>query len=348
MIDWLSMVAPMPHAHPIMSGMVLSHDANGVVEWVSRKRRTVEGSWSTGLQVRTSAHTPEPCTHIEVSGNPVKFFQGHNLWGTDDLPSLAVATLQAIAESLGVDVSSETLSAWEGGDVQVTRVDATESFHLSSRAEVLAWLRGAEQTAHLSHRGRGQLVKGSTLYFGKNSRRWSLKLYSKAQEIRAKGHGQDSILSLPQAVAWAERTLRAELTLRSMELKRRGLDFVRHWLPIEGVPFATTELLRASLGAMTMTTTAHLSPDVIQSLRPPLRAAVAAWEAGHDLREMFPHRTFYRYRAQLLPHGIDIATKLPQEVSNVVPLHRVLEAVPVGVPEWAEGTRLFFEPRRVA
>ncbi|WP_261382156.1 phage/plasmid replication protein, II/X family, partial [Xanthomonas vasicola] len=52
------------------------------------------------------------------------------------------------------------------GMIQLTRVDVTESFHLESRAQVLEWLRAAEQTAHLSHRGRGQLVKSSTLYFG--------------------------------------------------------------------------------------------------------------------------------------------------------------------------------------
>lgn len=349
MIDWLSMIAPLPHGAPINSGAVLSHDSNGVVEWQTRKRLTVEGSFSTGLQVRTCSHTADLCTHIEVSGNPVKFFQGHNLWGTDDMASLVVATLEQIASSLGIEVTTETRSAWEQGEVQLTRVDCTESFHLSSRAEVLAWLRAAEQTSHLAHRGRGQLVKGSTLYFGKNSRRWSLKLYAKGQEIRARGHGQDSILALPQAVSWADRTLRAELTLRSMELKRRGFAYVRDWLPVEGVPFsATATLLRECLGAMTMTTTAHLSADTIQTLRAPLRAAVAAWEAGHDLRAMFSRPTFYRYRAQLLPLGIDIATQLPREVSNVVPLHRVLEAVPVTVPDWAVGTPLYFEPRRVA
>jgi II/X family phage/plasmid replication protein len=63
---------------------------------------------------------------------------------------------------------------------------------------------------------------------------------------------------------------------------------------------------------------------------------------------MFSKSGFYKYRAELLPHGIDIATLMPKEVSNVVPLYRVLEAKPAQVPEWAIGTRLYFEPRRVA
>jgi II/X family phage/plasmid replication protein len=349
MIDWLSLVVPCKHATPIMGGQVLSVSSVGEVEWLSCKRTTVAGSFSTGLQLRTATHTADPCTHLEISGNPVKFFQGHNLWGTDDLPGLVQATIDHLVTHLGLQPTDADRAAWAAGEVQITRVDCTQSFHLRSLGEVLAWLRAAEQTSHLAHRGRGQLVKGSTLYFGKNSRRWSLKLYAKGQEIKAKGHGQDSILSLPSAVEWANRTLRAELTLRSMELKRLQLDYVRNWFPVDGVPFAVTDrLLRERLGAMTMTTTAHLSAEVMESLKPALRAAVAAWEAGHDLRSMFSRATFYRYRAELLQHGIDIATLVPREVSNVVPLHRVLEAVPASVPDWAEGTALYFEPRRVA
>lgn len=349
MIDWLTLLAPMPHPEPISSGHVLSIGAGGEIEWQSTKRRKVEGSFSTGLQVRTATHTPDRCTHLEISGNPVKFFQGHNLWGTSDLPSLVYETLSAVASFLGLHVTDETRRLWRAGLVQVTRVDVTESFHLANRAQVLSWLRSAEQTAHLSHRGRGQLVKGTTLYFGKNSRRWSLKLYAKGQEIEAKGHGQDSILDLPLAREWADRTLRAELTLRSMELKRLGLDTVTAWLPVDGVPFDLSALLSERLGDMTMTTTETIPAEVFESLRPAVRTALAAWESGSDLRSMLSRPTFYRYRSELLKHGVDIAVLKPKEaVSNVVPLHRVLEAKPVTAPDWAYGTALYFEPRRIA
>ena len=33
------------------------------------------------------------------------------------------------------------------------------------------------------------------------------------------------------------------------------------------------------------------------------------------------------------------------DLSNVIPLVRTLEAVPVSTPEWAIGTDLYFEPR---
>lgn len=353
MIDWLTFVAPLRHSAPINAGHVVSIDPSGAIEWQSSKWSRLEGSHASNLSVRTAAcESADPCAFVWIDGNPVKWFQGHNLWGTDDVPSLAVATLFRVCEILGISPHPDDVAQWRAGALRLTRVDVTDSYHLRNRAEVLTWLRAAELAAHLPHRGRGQLTKGSTLYFGKHSRRWSLKLYAKGQEIEAKGHGQGPILDLPSARQWADRTLRAELTLRSLELKRLGLAHVSEWHAFEGVDSSVTaRLLRPRLGSLTMTTTARLPADVIESLRPALRVAVQAWEGGSDLRATLPHRTFYKYRKELLPHGIDIAIVNPSDNANVVPLVRILEAVPAQVPDWAIGTPLFFEPtpiRRVA
>jgi II/X family phage/plasmid replication protein len=79
-----------------------------------------------------------------------------------------------------------------------------------------------------------------------------------------------------------------------------------------------------------------------------LQLAYSAWKSGQDLRAIFTRPTFYRYRSQLLAYGVDIAVKQDRsgsDMSNVVPLRVVLNAYPVGVPEWASGTPLYFEPR---
>lgn len=351
MIDWLTFLAPCAHTRSIDGGRVLSLAPDGELQWSTRKRAQVRGSHDDCLTIRTATHTPEPLTHVEVSGNPVKFFQGHNLWGSDDLHAITCACLEdlAVRPDLGMVPTVADRLAWRSGDIRLTRVDRTESFHLSSLSDVLAWLRAAEQSAHLPHRGRGQLTGGSTLYFGKNSRRWSLKLYAKGQEIRDKGHRQEIVLELPYALAWADRTLRAELVMRSMELRRLGLDMVTAWMRVDGVESAVTaDLLNERLGTMTMTTTANLPADVLATLKPSMRMAYQSWESGCDLRAILPRATFYRYRAELLPHGIDIAALKPSAASNVVPLIRVLEAVPASIPDWAHGTRLYWEPRRVA
>ncbi|WP_423250374.1 phage/plasmid replication protein, II/X family, partial [Acinetobacter nosocomialis] len=67
------------------------------------------------------------------------------------------------------------------------------------------------------------------------------------------------------------------------------------WFEDDGLPSetVTARLLRERLGAMTMTTTAQLSAEVLDGLRPALRLAYQTWESGSDLRAILPHRTFY-------------------------------------------------------
>lgn len=348
MIDWITMIAPLPHPAPINAGFVQSIGPDGEVEWHTGKAVKLEGSFSSGINVKTATYNCDPCTFVHISGNPAKLFQGHNLWGTDDLVGLALETLYFVADRLGLPVSPETRAQWLAGFIELHRVDATVSFHLSTLAEVRSFIRSAQQTAHLTHRGRGELVKSGSLYFGKKSRRWSLAMYSKGQEIRAKDHGQESILDLPHALAWADRSLRCELRLLRTELKDRGLGHVFNWFLEDGTlpSVVTRQLLLKPLGDLTMTTIGTLPQTILDTLRPALRACVALWESGQDLRAVYPARTFYRNRSQLLPHGIDIAMVKPREaVSNVVPLHRILEAKAVEVPDWAHGTALYFEPR---
>lgn len=74
-----------------------------------------------------------------------------------------------------------------------------------------------------------------------------------------------------------------------------------------------------------MTTTAKLSADVLDSMRPALRTVYLSWEAGADLRAILPRNTFYRHRNALLPHGIDIATLVPKEVSTWCRCSRLLK-----------------------
>jgi len=87
-----------------------------------------------------------------------------------------------------------------------------------------------------------------------------------------------------------------------------------------------------------------LPAEALDSMPSGCRLAYQTWIEGHDLKTMLAHNTFYRYRRQLLQHGVDIATVQPRENANVVKLYRVLEAVPMAIPDWARGTTLYFDP----
>ena len=141
-------------------------------------------------------------------------------------------------------------------------------------------------------------------------------------------------------MSWADDKLRFEVMLRSMELRKRGLHLAANWQDD-----TASKILLSTAEGLVMSDQ-ELLPDIELSQLPRnLRMAYESWRGGADLREILPPRTFYRYRKQLLPLGVDIGVKRPSKpVSNVVPLRQVLDAYPATIPEWAYGTPLLVGP----
>lgn len=350
MIDWLTFVASLQHEAgehgPFYAGEVLctkpdpTHPDGYTLEWAVLKRKAVEGSFSKNILVQsTRDRFGNPA--IWVSGNPAKWFQGHNIFGSGDLRGLVLEMLHRICVSHGLTPSAEDLARWEAGCIELHRVDVTESYALDTEARVLAALRGLDATAHLKHRGRG-VFKGESLTFAKGSRRSSLTLYAKGPELRVKGHELPGTLQLTSLPAYAAGLLRAEGRFLSMELKRRKLEWVLNW-----DENAAEELHRSFMAGLEIAEASMLDPKMLEGLPARLLGVHQLWAEGHDLRTLYPKNTFYRHRRALLAYGIDIAVKQERtaEPTNVVPLRVVLNAMPATVPEWAVGTPLYFEPR---
>jgi len=347
MIDWIDCLLPFTHAQPIAGGALCHSDAEGNPTFTRLKFKEVRASHETGLMVVTytgAQNADDSYPFLKVSGNPVKLFQGHNLWGSNDLHGYVIELYHFLCKTFDVTPSVMDYQLVQQGAVRLLRVDINETFHLDGRSQCLAWIRSAENSARMKYRGRGEM-KGSTLYFAKNSEHWSTKIYCKGQEIRDTGISkkQPAIFGLPQPQLWADRALRIEHVLRSKWLKLQNLDLVANWGD-NMVSDVYLELLQKLEFAETMT----IAPAALDDLPGALRGAYALWKEGHDLREVYSRPTFYRYRTKLLEHGIDISIKQQGKPDNVVPLVRILEAVPVGVPDWAEGTSLYFEPRKFA
>ena len=340
MIDWLRAVIPCTHPEPINGGRVLKITREGEMEWQSECKLSVRGSDDAHIYVRSDPSGPDSLLYID--GNPTKFIQGHNLWGTDDLIGLVYEFMNRLCPMIGATPTDQDRLAWLTGNYELKCIDINYTWHLSNRSDVLAWIRSAEYAAHLRFRGRGTL-KGSTLYFAQNSRRSSLKCYSKGEEVNAPGHKLPERLRTPEILTWADKSLRIEIRLMTLDLKRRGLHKALMWA--HNTP---SEMHQEMLSGLEMNEN-HTLPDFrIPDLPARLVMVYRAWQQGDDLRAMLPKNTFYRYRRQLLPFGIDIATLQSKEPNNVVPLIRVLEAKPVSVPEWALGTELYFDPPKRA
>lgn len=330
MIDWVTCVLPCTHDHSKLSaGLVASISASGEIEWTVQKAMSVEGSHSSTIQVRSLTDKT-----IQVSGNPAKWLQGHNIFGSDDLIYLVFKFFNVLLERkgdvLGLTPDRFQLEAIELGEYQLSRVDLNQSWLLDGRSSVLAWLRAAGNCARLKRRGSGQYA-AETLYFGKNSRRWAVKCYSKGHEINAKGHNLPKELQIPELLDFADKALRIELVIRSMGLKHLGLESARHWsndLP----KMLLSEMV---LDDLELSDNMNLQDSVLNTLPARLRLVYQSWVAGDDLRSILPKNTFYRYRRQMLEYGIDISILQDSTRSNVVPLIRYLEAMPAEIPQWA-------------
>jgi II/X family phage/plasmid replication protein len=328
MIDWVTAILPCDHdPSKLISGIVMSFNAAGEQEWVSNKTLSVEGSHSAMIQVKS--HTD---TQILVHGNPAKFLQGHNIFGTDDLVYLMGRFFDALLkhDQLGLCPTADQYEYIQSGSYHLTRVDFNLSWHLDNKEAVLSWIRAAANCANLKYRGAGQFT-GDTLYFGKHSRYWSLKCYSKGHEITAKDHRLPKELQIPELILWANKSLRLELVLRSMYLKSMMLDVAQNWTKDTGKEL----LLSCIRDDLQISDNMAIKDDVIQSLPSKLRLVYSAWSHGTDIRTIYSKAQFYKYRKQLLAYGIDISVIHDSNRSNVIPLVRYLEAVPASIPDWA-------------
>lgn len=351
MIDWITFVAPLTHqageGGPFYAGEIMAtrpdptHPDGFCLDWSVLKRKGFEGSHSSGIQIQsTTDEAGRPA--IWVSGNPAKWFQGHNIFGSDDLRGLVLEMLHRVCASVGIVPAPDDLVLWELGVIRLSRVDVTYSYQLETLARVRNALRSLDATANLKHRGRGHF-KGDSLTFGKGSRRWSLTLYAKGAEIDVKGHQLPLSLRetfLPQV---AQGLLRAEVRLLGLQLATEHLEYVCHW-----GDNAASELHQRLIAGLQIAEASMLDAHQLEGLSGRLQLAYTSWREGNDLRAILTRPTFYRYRLELLKHGIDIAVKQERtsaDLSNVVPLRTVLHAYPFAVPDWAVGTPLYFEPR---
>lgn len=348
MIDWVQVSIPYWHTTPINGGHVVSIKPGGEIDWQVEKRLQVRGSHDSSIQIR-SEHKDHSCSHIRLDGNPVKFLQGHNVWGSCDLVGLIVCCLYDILPKvLPADEIRPFDYLWITTLCgKLTRLDLTNMYDLGNSQRALSWLRAASDSANLKHRGKGQF-SGDTLYWGKGSRRWTLKMYCKGLELLAHKPRQfspDHPQYLESVTDFANKALRVELVLRGMELTKLGLSSVQDWNEPQ-----FDDVYTSYLSGLEFSQNMKIVSEIknLEKLPSRLRSVALLWSEGHDLREFYSRAQWYRHKKDIMECiGLDISLPPPIQCpnsSNVIPLFVILEAKPMEVPEWAQGTPLYFEP----
>lgn len=339
MIDWFRGEILFQH-EPLPTGSLLSVSPDGEIEWQSVKRLECRSSWESNLMIRSvGAAGYGFASSLMIDGNISKFLQGHNVFGSRDLNRLVYLAFKKIYEIFedhfhGWSNLDLTLARIKRGDYLVKMLDVNQLYDVGNDSSVEAWLHSAESRAKSRH-GRSVRDKG-TVYLGKNSRRWAIKFYNKWREMQAKQYGKKGH-ELPLELQnqgleeFALGKLRAELRIFSKELQKYGLEKGSDFNPE-----IIDNLFNIYLGKIDMTAQATLIDEQLFNMSSTVRGTYLHWQSGADVSHLLSRPTFYRHRAILKTYGVDIA--LPHtnpHTNNVVPLIRIIEAKPVGIPAWA-------------
>lgn len=355
MIDWVTCRIPVRLPQPIAGGWTVKINRDGVEQARTPHRLPVEGSFSSSLTIRAPS-----TTELEISGNPLKWLQGHNLYGTDDLLGLIWATLERLQPHLGgslAEVGLEGPRALHSGIL--TQVHCTEMLELESLGDVLFWIRSAYATGYAKRRGRGVMREG-TLVFGhsqgKSMTRWQIVIYAKGSEIE--DHPLPDLMAKDHEVRdWVRRCLRVEVRLGRLELKDRGLRSLGGWsntgnnvIPIlsgkapvlaelsSRLAGRVLDLWNEKVGSLSFNDEAMCDTVDLKKLPRHLRGTYAQWKLGADLRDTMSKPTFHRHRTAIQRlTGVDVAVPpAPSSTAQVLPIKRALQAQPVGRPPWAD------------
>lgn len=332
MIDWLTVrICGLTLPAPIANGWTLKIRPDGTEEFRVPHRLSVGGSFESSLTIRAVV-TDE----LELSGNPAKFVQGHNLYGSDDPVAVLWAALQRLQPHLGGSLAEIGLRspADLAARTTISRIDLTYSLLFDSAGDALSFLRSAEVTGRIPRRGRG-VRKGATVVFGhaagKSMTRWQLVLYSKGQEVTDHPLPQ-FMMEDGEVLDWTNRCVRVELRIGRNDLREQDLRVLGRWTPA-----MTGEIWRAYVAQLSFNEAVLDEVADLKKLPDHLRGTYAQWKLGHDLRNGMTKAKFYRHRHLIEGlTGVDIAIPPPAApVASVVPIKRVLEARLVGRPTWA-------------
>lgn len=314
-VDWFSGLIGYDARH-LKLGRVVKLTPDGEVVWDIDTKAEVEGSWASKMLIGR-AGAPHSMTMaaarrdllcgrevLSISGNPTKFLQGHNAFGpsVSDLGHVVREAVRKFPE----DVRPRDADDEQWPALHRSRVDVAVGVALGSHATVHEWLNGAATFTRSRH-GR-PMVSGHTVYWGKNSRRWTIKAYCKFCELKDHPPAEH----YEELRAFVEGQVRIELTLRTLELKPRGTlneDVVwEYWK-------------RVTIGVAKVNIAEVDNKILASNLPQGARTALLLWTGGQDIKWVLPRATFYRYRRAILEvFGIDVSAPRDEQLPALEPL----------------------------
>jgi len=307
MIDWATFMVPISHDPMKFSGNI-TMEANPDGELLWQKHRGVSqsiGSYDQKIKINSY-----PESKLRIDGNPAKVMNGHNIQGSNN-PLILRQYLIEVLSSLGFDRLSIQQAI---NSAYLTRLDITESFDCGSEDKALAWIESAKQYATVARRGNCER-KRDTLYFGKRSKYWTLKIYPKAKEVRKHGitYNVDKQRLLDDIAGY----VRIEVTLRARELEKLGMKTLSNCLSTVLKPVYENYLAKLKLPKLN---------DADNKLSNTHARTYDQWKHGGNPRAHMSDSTWYEHRRAILKAtGWNIASMPPAMPDQDAPIVHVLD-----------------------
>lgn len=335
-IDWVSMYQAHGGNLPKLSdGFFIRLDAEGLHESTTLKKTRIEGSYESAVFVRCDGVT------VWFEGNVSKFGRTDNVFGYSF--GECMARINALLGTLGLppftagvkgEFGKDCKPGWTGA--RITRLDVTRNYATGSAENAhhfMRWLSG-QQASRIKTGTHGA---GETVDFGRGSREIYSKAYLKGVEL-TKHITKNKVGILPHLSKPIPSSYLANLAswcndvgLVRFETTYKSTFLIKHNLQYLG-GFDMTRLINDFDQRNEILFRSTSDIDELTHLDTKLLSVYRMWQAGDDITSKYSRATLYRYRAKLLPYGVDIAIK-----SNVIkfePKTRVIKLGPVSQPHF--------------
>lgn len=302
-----------------------------------REKFKVKNSYKNSLTVKSY----NDGTQIRISGNFVKFIQGHNIVGSNNLVGIVYEVVQRVLKELDIAITDVELESIRNGHFKVYSVDIAWGYR--QEAKLIPYLIDEVGNCWRLRGRNASNYKSETVYWNQHSTELALKFYNKRRELGNK----PLPLNLPyrnKLLEYSIGLIRAELTLHSKALSERGLTQGYQWSIAK-----VSELIELAVQQAQLTGSMNrkLIPAKILTLDRKLRQAYLLWASGFDLTELYDSQVLRRLRNSFSACDINIH-KSPVRVNTRI--ISIAECFSVDNklknPKWAIKAGLLFIPKK--
>lgn len=243
---------------------------------------------------------------LVLEGSVIGYGQGHNAFGSCDVPSLVLESYKATHNTHALPLRNEEKRRIENGDaVTMKRLDVGVNLDLpedvpASRALVELAHEMIDKGMNTSAYGFGE-----TVYRNQYSQSSAQKFYDKLKEL-LDTKGLPANLPNRDAILDFLRTkIRSEIVLRYPKLKAMDMTTPRE---------CTFAMLKSELEnafrrlKLSGSVRAGLSALDLRDLKPMYRTTYRLWEHGDDLETLLEAKAYQRHIAYFESLGFDITT----------------------------------------